>query len=270
MTRKIVLLIFLFPSAFLEIGAQDLPAYSFGCGYSGLEYGLAEGNGVVFEGAQQFSLVIPDHSNKIVKAEIEISRKKNCPGFFAGWELLLFKGWKEGVVHGTDFLVSYQKDRSLESTVYGLGYFLRVFPSQRSLTGFSAGFHFFPLNKFRIEPVSISHPDSGNYFFDGRDFGDTVSVRYEEIKTAFCPELSFHLGFWRKFELRLGAGYFFSVASRERMTVGSEDGREEYKNGGRVQLADGSRARLPILQPGYFLFRIGLYSLSFTGKKTKT
>jgi hypothetical protein len=251
-----------------SIRSQGLPGFSAGFGYSFLEYGEQGGNHQSIYPAI-FSAKIIDDNKQLLSGEMRLERKKICPGFLAHWEFIPSKLRRKKIYHVPGFFLSYQKDEMISNDMWALTYALRFKPSDSSTTGFSVGLLLFPRSVFKSELQNISRPDSANFMFRGKDYGDTVKLIFSESKMSFCPELTFHLGLGRRFEFRFSAGYYFSFRTRDQLKVISENGSLVYKMRAPLYGPGGSAVEYPLIRPGALFFRAALHLLTFTPTKRK-
>lgn len=230
--------------------------FSFGFGYSGLQYSISPGNHINSYPAK-FTAAFPDDTGNVLSGQFVFPKKKVIGGFTAHFEWLLFRTKNKKLLHGPDLFVSYQKSNLIEANMWGPGYLVRRnFKNSKSGLLFAA--RIFPANKFMIELDSLS-TNKGNYYFRGEYFGDTCRAIFTEVKTSLCTELTFIWASKKNFEMRFSAGGFFVLKSRQYTRIIPELRYPTHDVKGNIYSPSGEPAKLPLLTPGYIYFRAGIY-----------
>ncbi|MBC7863191.1 MAG: hypothetical protein IAF38_09465 [Bacteroidia bacterium] len=266
--KRIFFLSVVLPLLVFSLKSQNkfFQGLSYGFGYSGFDYGTGSLN-KVFSSPATFYTGLHDNDNKTLRGDFKMDKNRTSNGFFAHMELLAWKAGDKNLYHGPQVMVCYHKNELLTADLFGFGYFFRLKPSEKTNTGFSLGLHYFPKNIYTIELQHVSVPDSGTFHFNNKDFGDTVKVFFIEKKSAFSAELNYHLGFKKKFDIRFSAGVMFVIKSAGTTKVVSENNEQEYKTRSSMYLSNNAGTDFPLINPGYFFFRVGIYVLEFTQRK---
>lgn len=235
---------------------------SYGFGYSALQYSTDKFN----SGTTDYRGIFPDGNGDTLRCLMKFPTSKYIWGFTANFEALVFRFPGRRIYHGPQMFVSYQKSNQIEANMWAPGYFLR-YARGKNNSGAEIALHLFPQNKFMVELDSLNSPAGGNFMFEGKEFGDSLQAVYTETKTSLLVELSGIVSISKKLELRLSAGCFIVLKSKQETRITSENRHHIYTPEGSVWTSSGNAAAYPIVSPGLFYVRAGIYLSDFTEGK---